>query len=287
MATGPVDVLLETAITFDVPDRRVHCPMVVASIAGVTTKLILDTGSTDHVLTIDLASRAGLATTPAEPGTDHAGAPVASWSVGDVAMAIEDVDLDLHDVVAIDGPAPFAAWGIGGFLSPHNLHPSASVVIDLSADRLSLVAGQTDDVAGWLERRHRHLRALRLPREGGETVEVRASIAPFGPVTTMLNTGSGGTEFSAAAVPGLVGTAAADPGLGLSGASVDGHEVAGRSVVVAERVFPVATLLVRESMPPPPGQIGMDVLAGTVLAISPDVSEPVLWLVPRTAPAPS
>src|SRR5687768_7147579 len=76
------EIIFRTPITFDVGDRLVHSPMVHVAVKGVTTKLILDTGSTDHVFTMDLAGRAGLDAEPCEPGTDHAGAPVPSWTLG-------------------------------------------------------------------------------------------------------------------------------------------------------------------------------------------------------------
>ena len=72
-------VLLDVPIRYDVGDTVTHAPMVDALVAGQPTRLILDTGSTDHVLTIDLVRSAGLAHEPGEPGTDHAGSSVESW----------------------------------------------------------------------------------------------------------------------------------------------------------------------------------------------------------------
>ena len=137
--------LLDVPIRFDVGDKTTHAPMIDCVVNGTPTRLILDTGSTDHVLTIELARAAGLPHEPGEAGTDHAGESVDSWFVGDVALEIDGVAFGLHDAVAIAGPAPFEGWGVGGFLSPQHIHPTAQAVIDLAGDRLILVDG--DDAA--------------------------------------------------------------------------------------------------------------------------------------------
>src|SRR6187549_2533159 len=137
MSATPDREILDVPVVFDVEGGAlVHSPMIHARVGGELTRLILDTGSTDHVLTKPLIDRAGAPTTAAEDGTDHAGASVASWSVGDLAIDVAGVGFDLHDVVAIAPPGPFEAWGIGGFLSPQHLHPTARVLIDLVGDRL-------------------------------------------------------------------------------------------------------------------------------------------------------
>ena len=207
--------VLDVPIRFDVGDGVTHAPMVDVLVAGQPTRLILDTGSTDHVLTLELVRAAGLRYEPGEPGTDHAGASVDSWFVGDVAIAIDDVGFELRDAVAIRGPAPFAGWGVGGFLSPQHLHPTARAVIDLDADRLILVDGPDDAIDDWLRDRRPDLLFLGLERDADEaTPVVSAAIEPFAPVATMLNTGGRGTEFAVAAVPDLVGDRAGRHGQG-------------------------------------------------------------------------
>ena len=145
--------LLDVPIRFDVGDMVTHAPMVDVVVNGTPTRLILDTGSTDHVLTIELARAAGLPHEPGEAGTDHAGESVDSWFVGDVALEIDGVAFALHDAVAITGPAPFEGWGVGGFLSPQHVHPTAQAVIDLADDRLSSLNGDDAAVEAWLRAR--------------------------------------------------------------------------------------------------------------------------------------
>ena len=277
-------VLLDVPLTYDVTDRALHCPMVDVSVGGLATKLILDSGSTDHVLTIELANRVRLDSKPTDPGTDHAGALVPSWTLGEVPVRIGDVDLRLRNTIAIKGPAPFDAWGVGGFLSPQNLHPSAHVVLDLVGDRLVLVDGDTRAVSEWLAARYPALRLLTLRREPGSTVLVNASVAPFAQVVTMLNTGGRQTEFARSTVPGLRGTPPESVGHGVSSAEVLGEEVPRQTLRVGEASFAVPTLLVRDKMSAPHGLVGMDVLRGTVLVVSADADKPLHWLV-RPAPA--
>lgn len=276
-------LLVDAPLTFDVGDRTVHSPMVHAEVGGTSTKLILDTGSSDHVLTMSLASCAGLHARAGEPGTDHAGALVASWDLGDVPIRVGETTLPLRNVVAFHGPEQFEGWGIGGFLSPQNLHPSAVLVIDLVGSALILAQDDLEHVTRWLESRYPMLRALALRRESSEDMLVRASVVPFDGVPVMLNTGSSGTEFARSAVPGLRGTASAGHDLGVSGAVVDGEVVRDRVVMVGDASFPVSSLLVREHIPAEhgSGHLGMDILRGTVVAVAPDPTEPIRWFVPR------
>jgi len=274
-----VEVLLATSITFEAKDDVVHCPMVHATVEGLTAKFILDTGASDHVFILEFARRAGLKAAAGEPGFDHAGVEVPSFDLGDVAADFAGTTLELKGVFAIDGPAAFEGWGIGGFLSPHSLHPAGWVVIDLVVGELILATADSPHMAAWLKARHPGIDLLPLERVAGETVVVRAAIEPFATVATMLNTGSTGTEFDVAAVPGLGGSRSESSGFGLSGSAVDGEEVSGQVLRIGDRLIPVPVLLVREQMPPPPGQVGMDVLAGTVLAVGALPDQPVLWLV--------
>ena len=167
-------ILVDLPISFDVGDERTHAPMIDVVVGTTPTRLILDTGSTDHVLTIKLARAVGLAAEPGEPGTDHAGALVESWTLGEVGARLGSHDLTLRDTVAITGPAPFEGWGVGGFLSPQHLDPAASAVLDLVHDRFLLIDAEGDHgtVAGDLARRYPELDVLTLPRVAGEATPV-------------------------------------------------------------------------------------------------------------------
>ena len=283
--TAPRDsirILLDAPILFEAGGQTVHAPMVDVRVRDTITKLILDTGSTDHVLTIALARAARLDADPGAPGTDHAGDPVPSWSIGEVPIRIGDLDLELRDVVAIEGPAPFAGWGVGGFLSPQHLHPTAFVVMDLADDRLIVVDGDESAVASWLESRSPSLARLSLERlTDHPEIVVLGAVDPFADGPTMLNTGGRGTEFLSAALPGLRGTGSHVTGHGVGGGEVLGAVADGQTLRIGGARPPVASLIVREAMGSADGLVGMDVLRGTVLMVSADRGRPVSWLVPR------
>lgn len=269
--------LLDVPITFDTGEGPTHAPMVYVAIHGTPTKLILDTGSTDHILTIELASRLGLPTEPGEAGTDSTGASVPSWALGEVPVQIADQSFDMHGVVAITAPAPFSGWGIGGFLSPQHLHPSAWAVLDLADDRFVLLDGDETDVTAWLTARHSSFRLLHLEREAGDgTILVRAAIEPFAAVATMLDSGGKRTTFSASAVPGAGSRTRTSSGRGVGGTEAFGAEVRDQTLLVGDARLPLATLLLGDEIDGS-GLVGMDVLRGTVLTVSGDPHRPVIW----------
>jgi hypothetical protein len=278
-------VLLDTPIRFDVPGGISHAPMIDAVVGTIATRLIIDTGSSDHVLTIDLVRAIGSDPEPGESGTDHAGESVPSWTVGDLSITIADVGFDLRDVVAIAGPAPFAGWGVGGFLSPQHIHPTADAVIDLVDDRFMLIDGPSDAVDRWLVDHHPGFVARSLQRSADDqTPVIRAAIDDFDPVPAMLNTGGRGSEFASWAVPGLEGRPDDEPGHGVGGSAVIGVAIEGRSLTIADRTFSLERLLIRDEIEALGGLIGMDVLRGSVLVVAADRQRPVRWLVGDTPP---
>jgi hypothetical protein len=277
-----IHAIVDVPITFDTEDgTTVHSPMVAATVRGVATRLILDTGATDHVLTKELIDRVGVDAEPAEDGTDHAGAAVPSWSIGELDVSIDSGAFALHDVVVIAGPPPFSGWGVGGFLSPQHLHPSARVLIDLLQDRLVVVESSEADPDAWLISRVPSLRPIALHRVPGEaTVAVLAAIEPFATVPTMLNTGGRQTEFASAAVPGLRGSGDEHGGTGVGGGRVVGSDVGERVLLVGDARIPLRRLVVRDEMDGPPGLVGEDVLRGTAVICSADPDRGVVWLIP-------
>jgi hypothetical protein len=272
---------LEVPITFDVGDEVTHAPMVHVTVTGTSTKLILDTGSTDHILTIELAEEIGLQAEPGEPGTDSTGASVPSWTLGEVEVEIAGQAFAMRDVVAITAPAPFPGWGVGGFISPQHLQPGAWAVLDLAADRFFLLDGEEADVTAWLSERMPGLQLLRLERAPGDgTILVRAAVEPFGGVVTMLDSGGKRTQFTQTAVPGASG-AQASSGRGVGGGESFGAEVRDQKLIVGEARLPLAALIVSPEMDGRDGLVGMDVLRGTVLTVSGDPHRPVIWQVAR------
>ena len=276
-------IILRTPITFAVPGDTTHAPMVHASVNGVATKLILDTGCTDHILTMELVARAGLSVQPGEEGTDAAGASVESWSIGSLPITIGDRTLPLDNVVAFHGPEPFEGWGIGGFLSPQHLHPTANVILDLAGDELTIVEGDAGVLGAELAARFPNLQPIWLDRAPGDTtVLIHASVEPHPEVVTMLDSGGKATQFSDTAIPGLATDSLEAAGRGVSGTQVHGSVVTDQALRVGDATLPLPRLFVRPaSSAAAPGLVGMDLLRGTVLMVATDLDRRVLWLVPR------
>jgi aspartyl protease len=260
---------------------RQHAPLIAGRLGGITTRFVLDTGSEVHVLNKELVDRLALAVDEGEEGTDHSGATMPSWAVEDVALHLDPIELMLHEVVAIPAPPPFPAWGIGGILSPQHLHPSARVILDLVSDHLLIVNGSGAAVRAWLEQRSPTMTTLTLERDDDfPSVVVLAAIRPYAEVPTMLNTGGRQTEFSSEAIPAPARAAPGRLGGGVSGADVMGAKVGEATLTAAGHELRVPSLAVRTSMHDPQGLVGMDVLRGTIMVVSADVTRPVLWRVP-------
>lgn len=267
-------------ISFEVNGQPAHAPMIDARVDGVETCFVLDTGSTDHVWTRRLVGQLDIESLPTEPGTDHAGASTPTWTVGMATVEIGGVALSVSDVVAIDGPPQFETWEVGGFLSPQGLSSDYWVVVDLLADRLSLIDADPSTGSTWIDEAFPDLKHLALERKSADLLVVDTSIEPHGPVATMLNTGTEESEFASRVVPHLLGEHDMR-GRGASGAEVSGQVVSGQVLKVGATRFKLPSLLVRDEMPEPPGMIGMDLLKGTLLVISPQPTDPVHWLISR------
>lgn len=264
--------------------------MVTATIAGCTTQLIVDTGATAHLLTTDLAQRAGLHLTAATPGRDVAGDLVPSWRVGDVPVDLESSSIMLQEVVAIDGPEPFRDWGVGGFLSPQALAVDATVLLDLATDRIDIVGDESATAVADLVRRFDNSVLLEGTRHAAGTLGIHVRVPPARPVVAIFDTGAAETEFAADALETTV-----DGVVRLSGKGVGGSEI--RVTILKDQDLDIGTvqlrvpnLGVRDEIPAPHDAaeseipralIGMDVLRGTAIAITTPDQGSVWWCVPN------
>lgn len=274
-------ILLDVPITFAVGEgRTTHAPMIHATIHGTPTKLIVDTGSTDHILTIELARELGLEAVPGEAGIDSTGASVASWTLGTVSAEIGGQAFELENVIAITAPAPFPGFGIGGILSAQHINADVWATLDLAGERFVLLDGNKAEMTAWLTALAPTLELLRLERAGGDTtILVSAAVEPHEAVVTMLDTGGKRTQFTRAAVPDAGEGPQASSGHGVGGGASVGTELTDRTLVVGGARLPVPALIVGQEMDGRDGLVGMDVLRGTVLTVSGDPHRPVLWQV--------
>ena len=275
-----MSVLHAEPITFETSEGTTHSPLVNAVVNGVTTRLILDTGATDHLLTMDVCEAANLATEPGEPGTDSTGSSVPSWLAREVTVRVGEIELDLPEVIVIDTPPPFRSRGLGGALSPQHLRPGTYAVLDLSASPIAALV-RANDVDAWLAESYPGWRALRLPAVDGDgTVLVEAAIDSFPPVVVMLDTGAKTTYAARTAVPGLgEGGVRRSTGRGVGGTESFGVDVPGRVLHVGDASLPFDLVIAEHDLGIAGCVVGMDVLRGTVLAVGPPGS-PVRWLLP-------
>ena len=272
---------MHAAITFATADGgTTHSPLVEAQVSGVATRLILDTGATDHLLTVDLCEAANLPTEPGEPGTDSTGRSVASWQAREVAIRIGATETALAEVIAIATPPPFRRGGLGGILSPQRLRSDTYAALDLTEGGAATFR-RPDDLDAWLAETYPGRRALQLPAVPGDgTVLVEAAIDAFPSVVTMLDTGAKTTYAAQTAVPGLgVGRPRRSTGHGVGGTESFGVDVPGRVLHVGGVELPVDLVVAEHHLGIPGCVVGMDLLRGTVLAVGPPGS-PIRWLLP-------
>jgi hypothetical protein len=268
-----------------------HAPMVLVAIGACHTRLVLDTGSDVHLLTRETAEAAGLALGAIDAGTDHAGAAVSSWLVGEVPIRFTEAtegsaSRRLADVIAIPAPAAFVRDGIGGILSPQRLDLAAFAILDEIDDELLLVDGTATEVAAVLRRRHTDAPILELFRRVTADVPiVDAAIEPYPAMPFLLNSGSSHVELDADHLPGLAAGPIERTGAGVSGAAILGAPGGAQVLRVGERRIALASVILRRDMGDPPAMLGQDVLRGTVLAVGPDPGTVVLWQVPTSVDA--
>jgi hypothetical protein len=275
-----VNVLVRTLLTYGVASGgTTHAPLALVSVGGLpAARFVLDTGSDVHLFNEDLADELGLDKEPGEEGTDHSGATMPSWTVGDVQATLDGLAVSLREVVAIPAPPPFPGFGIRGILSPHILHPTAYAVIDTAAGELLLVDGSDAEVADFLRARSPDMELVELRRETGQQVVVRAAIEGFAEVRALIDTGGKKTEFAMAAVPGLLAGKSERLGGGVSGAEYHGGFVGPQTLVIGGARLTVPDLAVRDQVHDVDGIISMDVLRGTVVAAAADVERPAFLL---------
>jgi hypothetical protein len=280
MSSGP-EIVARVATTHRLlTEKPSHAPLIMAVLGGAERRFVLDTGSDIHLITIDLADELGLDLRPGEEGTDHAGNKVESMTVGDLEMPLGDLQVTLRDTFAIEAPPAFRERGIDGILSPQLLHPSAVAVVDMETDELLLVQGTDEQLADLLRARSPALTLVTLRREPAfPSLVVRGAIEGFAETTALIDTGGKRTEFAADAVSSLMSDASERLGAGVGGGDYSGGMVGPQTLLVGGIRLPVPDLAVRQGMRDPQGIIGMDVIAGTVVAAAADVSRPVFWLV--------
>lgn len=258
--------------------------MVDAVVGGVETKLILDTGATDHVLTLEVVDRAGLVRVPGPPGTDAAGTEVPSWEVDRPPIVLGRTSLPEAIVPAIEGPPPFATWGVGGFLSPQSLFEDGVVIVNFAQNSLEVHGASSAVVRETVLSEHPDAVAIEGKRYASGTIGIEIAVPPAGRVVAFFDSGAASTAVVMAAVPGAERSRTRSVG----GTEMEAETITMATVVAGTATFSLNLSVVSEMAPPegsatdevPFAAIGMDLLRETLLVIPGRDDGDVLWVVP-------
>lgn len=260
------------------PAGGAYTPAVEAEIAGVRSLMVVDTGATETLLARPLAERLGVALAPAPDGRDHAGRGVPTWTAGGtMALRVAGGEVGLAAAAVVDLPAALRKKGIGGILSPQTLAGSAELGLDFVGRRLRVGPGAALRPTGSAERVEVTLARVRLPGDDAALLVFAARLPRGGDIAVMINTGAweaelapGGQSAAETGGTGRGGEGRGGEGLsgkGLSGARVRGARVRARTLRIDDIVVPLPEVLLRTQHAGLGGQIGMQVLRHTALAV--------------------
>jgi hypothetical protein len=283
-------LLLDIPVLFDATENEDrsnrHVPLIRASVGDQTTLLIVDTGSTETLLTRTLVEGLRIPLRPAEPGKDHAGGFVPTWTTaGSISVQMGSYSLLMENVSVVEIPSSLKSLGIGGVLCPQTLHNDATVLLDFRNDRIQLHPGTLDEAIGYNlvpELRSVAIERRRLVGEEAALVVVEGTLVPATPVSLMLNTGA----YEAELAPGLTEHPIFNVemrGRGLGGTPVQGSIAPGCEVELGGVRVALAEYMVRPQPNEIAGQLGMQALRGTRLALHAR-AESIRWCVPATWP---
>ena len=126
---NPIEVPETIPLVVEVGGRRFPVPLVHATVNGVETLLIVDTGSSHNVVTSSFAAAHAIAVgTTATTGTGHANETIDARPIASLSLSVGAVSRTLTDAVVVAAPPVFEQLGIGGFLSPQNFFLATTVL---------------------------------------------------------------------------------------------------------------------------------------------------------------
>lgn len=195
----------------------------------------------------------------------------------------------LEDVVAIDGPSPFRAWGVGGFLSPQALATATTALLDLDTNTLEFFDLEPAELLADLVRRFDGCNLVRGVRHSAGTLGVEVVvIGASRPATAIFDTGAAGTDVAADIFPGVITGIEQEGGRGVGGSSISARSLRMQQLEVGDARLLLPVLSVRDEIPSPldaglgevpEALIGMDLLRGTALVVTPGDPGEVWWFV--------
>ena len=258
----------KASLSFEVPTatgepKTIHTAFVAAVVDGQPTRLIIDSGASDHVFTRPSLRFTDDELSDDDPGTDHAGASVRTWRLTRAAaVSISGFQpFEIGSAIVIDGPPPFADWGIGGFLSPQLLAEDGYVVVDLRHRTLSRSQELPTSCPGEMK-----LVALTSIVASGDEARLPIVEAIFAGVAIrlMLNTGGSAFEIDPEVYAGKRGHVEWT-GKGVSGTAVEGAIGEAGELHLDHHSLTIDEPVIRPQGRTANAQIGMDYLRDSIL----------------------
>lgn len=122
-------------------------PVVRATVGGVETTMMVDTGANTHMLTGWIARKAGLETKAiGDSGTDHAGKAIKARRAEHPNVAIEAWGpISDRPMLVVEVPDKLEQLGIGGFISPQQLATDERLVV-LDLERAEMRTAKKEEV---------------------------------------------------------------------------------------------------------------------------------------------
>jgi len=275
---NPIEVPETIPLVVEVGGRRFPVPLVHATVNGVETLLIVDTGSSHNVVTSSFAAAHAIAVgTTATTGTGHANETIDARPIASLSLSVGAVSRTLTDAVVVAAPPVFEQLGIGGFLSPQTFF-LATTVLDFPRHEIVILQGDRSAVTAWLDRTHAgQPRQAVAPRPGTEARKIflEASLDTKPPVLAELDTGGSKTEFLES-YAGESNGPTGSGGISVSGVNVVTKTVLDRTVVVGGLRFGPMAVESREKMEGYQGLLGMTVLAHVAVVIPHDRTQDLI-----------
>lgn len=253
-----------------VQGRVLPLPLVRVKIGSASTLMLIDSGSTHHVLTTAFATSHGLdVSARVEQGRDHSGGQLSLQNMGEVEVEVDGISLQLKDTLVMQGPAAFESLGIGGILSPQHMSERGVVVLDFVRGVGTLYPEVADGDEIMRTHHASFEEAASAPFKG---MYVVVALDTHAPLIAYLDTGGTTSEFLASMMAVDVG-AHHEGGVAMSERLIAGKKVPGRRIHIAGAIHENVTVLAVDEHaffkkdPRAEALVGMDVLRHCVVML--------------------
>lgn len=149
---SPIRVPLELRRLTEEPGEA---PLIRARVNGEETWLLLDSGSSHHVLGRTFADKIGVeATGPSIDGSGAANDSVQPVPLPALKVTLEDAQIHLDNALALPWPQMLESKGVDGVLSPEHLSDRGYVLVDFPGRELIIFASEPQ-LRAWMEKQTR------------------------------------------------------------------------------------------------------------------------------------